>query len=54
MAVDMRSITVDLRGSEASEIFLEPVYTDPSIMQQFRMMPTVVSKKKMIFVEDLE
>jgi len=50
----MRSITVDLRGSEASEIFLEPVYTDPSIMQQFRMMPTVVSKKKMLFVEDLE
>ena len=54
MAVDMRSISVDLRGSEASEIFLEPVYTDPSIMQQFRIMPTVVSKKKMLFVEDLE
>jgi hypothetical protein len=54
MAVDMRSISVDLRGSEASEIFLEPVYTDPSIMTQFRIMPTVVSKKKMIFVEDLE
>jgi hypothetical protein len=52
--VDMKSISVDLRGSEASEIFLEPVYTDPSIMQQFRIMPTVVSKKKMIFVEDLE
>jgi len=50
----MRNFSVDLRGSEASEIFLEPVYTDPSLMSQFRVMPTVVSKKKMVFVEDLE
>ena len=50
----MRSFSVDLRGSEASEIFLEPVYTDPSIMAQFRMMPSVVSKKKMLFAQDLE
>jgi hypothetical protein len=54
MAVDMSSISVDLRGSEASEIFLEPVFTDPSIISQFRLMPSVTSRKKMVFVEDLE
>jgi hypothetical protein len=45
---------VDFQGTEASQMFLEPVFMDESIRSQFRIMPNVPNKKKMGFVSQLE
>jgi hypothetical protein len=45
---------VNFVGDEANELFLEPVFFDDEITNQFRVMPNVVTKKKMGFVQALE
>jgi hypothetical protein len=45
---------VNFVGDEANELFLEPVFFDDDITSQWRVMPNVVHKKKMAFVQSLE
>jgi hypothetical protein len=45
---------VNFVGDEANELFLEPVFFDDDITNQWRVMPNVVTKKKMGFVQPLE
>lgn len=50
----MGQFSVNFVGDEANELFLEPVYLDDEITSQFRVMPNVVTKKKMAFAQALE
>lgn len=52
--VEMGQFEVNFRGDEANQLFLEPVYFDDEITSQFRVMPNVVTKKKMAFAQALE
>lgn len=52
--VDIRQIDVTFRGEEASTMFIEPVYMDDDLRQNFRVIPNVVSKKKLAFAQELE
>lgn len=54
MAVDIRQIDVQFQGEEARQIFIEPIYMDDDIRQNFRVIPNVVSKKKLAFAQELE
>ncbi len=51
---EMGQFQVNFTGDEANELFLEPVFFDDDITGQFRVMPNVVTKKKMAFVQALE
>ena len=50
----MGQFQVNFVGDEANELFLEPVFFDDDISNQWRVMPNVVTKKKMGFVQPLE
>ncbi len=52
--VDIRQIDVTFRGEEASTMFIEPIYMDDDLRSQFRIIPNVVSKKKLAFAQELE
>lgn len=54
MAVDLRSIDVSFEGEEARTIFIEPIYMEEDLRSNFRIIPNVVSKKKLAFVQELE
>lgn len=54
MPVEMSMLSVNFRGTEASEIFLEPVFMDDDIRTQFRRLGNVNNKKKLAFVTELE
>lgn len=54
MATIERTIAVSYEGIEANDLFFEPFWMDMSNLGDFRIMPNVVSKKKMQFVERLE
>lgn len=41
-------------GIEATQIIMEPVFTDEDILSSFKVMPNVVTKKKMQFARKLE
>lgn len=51
---EMGQFQVNFVGDEANELFLEPVFFDDDITNQWRVMPNVVTKKKMGFVQPLE
>lgn len=51
---ELGQFQVNFVGDEANEMFLEPVFFDDDITSQWRVMPNVVSKKKMAFVQQLE
>jgi hypothetical protein len=51
---EMGQFQVNFVGDEANELFLEPVFFDDDISNQWRVMPNVVTKKKMGFVQPLE
>lgn len=52
--VDYSEYAVSLIGTNASQIFLEPVFFDDDIRSQFRVMGNVSNKKNMAFVSELE
>lgn len=47
-------LNVDYQGVEANEILFDPVFMDEDILSTYRVMPNVVSKKKMQFARKLE
>lgn len=47
-------LSVTYTGIEANQIFFEPVFTDEDILGSFRVMPNVVNRKKMQFVQSME
>lgn len=49
-----RAVNVSFEGIEANTLFFEPVYMEEDLRQQFRIMPNVVSKRKMGFIGNLE
>lgn len=51
---DIRQLNVTFRGEEANTLFIEPVYMDDDLRQQFRVIPNVTSKKKLAFAQELE
>ncbi len=53
MPTDNGSVSINLKGIEASEIFLTPVYTDPAITNVFRIMDNVNYKKRIAFMGDI-
>jgi len=52
--VEISQLDVSFRGTEANNIFLEPVFFDDDLRGQFRVLGNVANKKKMVFVQDLE
>jgi hypothetical protein len=53
-SVEISQLDVSFRGTEANNIFLEPVFFDDDLRGQFRVLGNVANKKKMIFVQQLE
>lgn len=49
-----QQINVSFQGQEANTLFFEPVYMEPELHKEFRVLPNVTSKRKMGFVSDLE
>jgi hypothetical protein len=45
---------VNLRGIEASTLFLDPIFMDDAVQNIFRVMPNVVHKQKMLFATGLD
>lgn len=45
---------VTYNGIEANQIFLEPVFFDDDLLSSYRVMPNVVTRRKMQFAEKLE
>lgn len=41
------NIDYEWDGQEAEEIFAKPIFTDPELLKQFRIIPNVKSKKKL-------
>lgn len=41
------NINYEWNGQEADEIFAKPVFTDPELLKQFRVVPNVKSKKRL-------
>jgi hypothetical protein len=54
MATINRTVGVSYEGIEANELFFEPFWMDMLALGDFRVMPNVVNKKKMQFVQKLE
>jgi len=54
MATIERTVGVSYEGIEANNIFFEPFWMDMLSVGDFRVMPNVVNKKKMQFVQRLE
>src|SRR5690606_16200166 len=52
--VDIRQIDDTFRGEEDSRMFIDPVCMDDDLRQPFRVIPDVVSKKKLAFAQELE
>ena len=52
--VEISQLDVSFRGTEANNIFLEPVFFDDDLRGQFRVLGNVANKKKMVFVQQLE
>ncbi|NBX73321.1 MAG: hypothetical protein EBQ89_03380 [Alphaproteobacteria bacterium] len=52
--VEFSQLDVSFRGTEANNIFLEPVFFDDDLRSQFRVLGNVANKKKMVFVAALE
>lgn len=52
--VELKDIDVQYTGYEARTLFFEPVFMDADVRRDFRVMPNVVSKKKLQFVQELE
>ena len=53
-SVEISQLDVSFRGTEANNIFLEPVFFDDNLRGQFRVLGNVANKKKMVFVQELE
>jgi len=53
-SVEISQLDVSFRGTEANNIFLEPVFFDDNLRGQFRVLGNVANKKKMVFVQQLE
>jgi hypothetical protein len=53
-SVEISQLDVSFRGTEANNIFLEPVFFDDDLRGQFRVLGNVANKKKMVFVQQLE
>ena len=51
---ELGQFDVRFTGREASTMFLEPVFFDSDLTNEFRVMSNVVNKKKMGFVQELE
>ena len=51
---ELSQLDVSFRGTEANNIFLEPVFFDDDLRGQFRILGNVANKKKMVFVQQLE
>jgi hypothetical protein len=51
---EMGQFQVNFIGDEANELFLEPIFFDDDLRSQWRVMPNVVTKKKMGFVQQME
>ena len=54
MPVELGQFDYQFTGDEANQTFLEPVFFDNDLRSQFRVMPNVVTKKKMNFVQAME
>lgn len=54
MPTENLSFRVQYTGDEANELFFEPIFRDPSLLENFKVMTNVVSKKKMQFARKLE
>jgi hypothetical protein len=53
-SVEISQLDVSFKGTEANNIFLEPVFFDDDLRGQFRVLGNVANKKKMVFVQQLE
>lgn len=54
MPLEQGNINVRYTGTEADQIFFEPVFWDEDISSTYKVMPNVVTSKKMQFAEKLE
>lgn len=54
MTTNLKEFRVSYEGTEANTIFMEPVFMDESVTSEFRVMPNVVTKKKLQFASKME
>lgn len=52
--LELNEFAVSYEGTDATRIFMEPVFMDKSVMDEFRVMPNVVTRKKLQFASKLE
>ncbi len=51
---DYTSINADIQGCEASQVLTDPIFTDDSITNFFRIMPNVEGKKRIYYLGNFE
>lgn len=54
MATTFNELNIALRGPEATQLFLEPIFMDSDIQANYMLMPSVSARKNMAFVQELE
>lgn len=54
MPLELREFSLNMMGEEANILFTEPIFSDVDLTQNFRVIPNVISKKKIAFAQELE
>lgn len=54
MPTQISSFDVSYRGREATEIMLDPIFMDETLMSEYKVMTNVVNSKKLQFAKKLE
>ena len=49
-----QQLNINFTGIEANTLFFEPIYQDPDVRADFRVISNVTSKRKLAFVQELE
>jgi len=49
-----QQLNINFTGIEANTLFFEPIYQDPDVRADFRIISNVTSKRKLAFVQELE
>jgi hypothetical protein len=49
-----QQLNINFTGIEANTLFFEPIYQDPDVRADFRIISNVTTKRKLAFVQELE
>ena len=54
MATVNKSMSISFQGIQANTVFFDPIFEPNGSFMNYRVIPNVVSKKKLLFVNKLE